>query len=263
MPAAAHVSYPADGVGMILLDNPPMNFASNELLEKVEAAYDAIEKTGARVVLLASDVPGYFIAHAYVPDILNAYTGGLTTGDPRVWRRLTDKLERGSLTSIAVVHGQAWGGGADLCYACNLRLAGRSATFGHVEPALGVFTGSGGSLRLAKLVGLSKAMEMFLTCEPITAEQAAVHGLANKVVDDDHLRTEAVAWATRIAGFPPWAVRAARRGLLQAWDLHYEDALRIEGYIFNSTMKPATFEIMKRVQARYDAGADSREAFGL
>ena len=118
MPAAAHVSYPADGVGLILLDNPPMNFASNELLEKVEAAYDEIEKAGARVVLLASDVPGYFIAHAHIPDILNAYTGGPTTGDPRVWRRLTDKLERGALTSIAVVHGQAWGGGADLCYAC-------------------------------------------------------------------------------------------------------------------------------------------------
>ena len=76
------------------------------------------------MLLLASDVPGYFMAHAWLPDVLNAYEGSKPSGDPRLWRRLTNELERGPLISIAVNHAQAWGGGAELSWACNLRVAG-------------------------------------------------------------------------------------------------------------------------------------------
>lgn len=263
MTAAAHLSYPAQGVALVLMDNPPMNFGSYALLEQVEAALDAAETAGSRVAILASDVPGYFMAHAWLPDVIAAYTGGPLSGDPHLWRRLTNRLERGSLISIAANNGQAWGGGGDLSWACNLRIAGRSATYGHIEAALGIFTAAGGGFRLPRLIGQSKAMELYLTCEPMGAEEAAALGLVNRVVDDDQLRAEVIAWAARIAGRPAWALRAAKRGILQTWDLHFEDAQRIENYIFNATMTPATLEIMRTVQARYDAGADSWEAFNL
>ena len=83
MIAAAHVSYPAEGVGLVLLDNPPWNFGSYELLEKVEQGVNAVEQARCRVVILASDVPGYFMAHAYLPDLINAATGVPVSGDPR------------------------------------------------------------------------------------------------------------------------------------------------------------------------------------
>jgi enoyl-CoA hydratase/carnithine racemase len=66
-----------------------------------------------------------------------------------------------------------------------------------------------------------------------------------------------------IATRPRRALQACKRGVLQAWDLGYDDALRIEGYIFNSTMRGDTLERMRAIQERYDAGADSWEAYGL
>ncbi len=263
MAATAPVSYPADGVGMILLDDPPKNFGSYELLDKVEQALEEVKQARCSVALLASDVPGYFMAHADLSDILAAYGGGKPSGDPLSWRRLTNELERGPLVTIAVNHGQAWGGGAEISWACNLRIAGRSATYAQVESILGIIPGAGATVRLARLVGQSKAMEIVLTGDPITAGAAGELGLVNKVVDDDRLREEAIAWAARIATRPQWALRACKRSLLQAWDMHFEDALRIENYIFNSTMRAPTIEIIKKIQARYDEGADSWEAYDL
>lgn len=263
MPSAAHVSFPADGVGMVLMDDPPKNFGSYELLARIEEGVEEVKAAGARVLLLASDVPGYFMAHAWLPDVLNAYEGGKPSGDPRLWRRLTNELERGPLISISVNHAQAWGGGAELSWACNLRVAGESATYCQVESILGVIPGGGGTVRLSRLVGQSKAMEILLAGEPMTAEELHTLGLVNKIFPDDDLRAGAIAWGALIATRPQWSLQACKRGLLQAWDMHFEDACRIENYIFNSMMRPRTIEIMRKIQDRYDAGADSWEAYDL
>lgn len=262
MPATAHVSYPAEGVGLILMDNPPKNFGSYELLEKIGEGLEAVSRAKCSVVILASDVPGYFMAHAWLPDVVAAYTGGKVSGDPRSWRRLTNELERGPLISIAANHGQAWGGGSELSWACNLRIAGRSATYGQPESVLGVIPGAGGTVRLPRLVGQSKAMEIILSADPISAQEALALGLINRIVPDDRLREETIAWAAHIASRPRWALQAAKRGIFQTWDLPFEDAVRLEGFLFNSTMRPETIEIWKATQARYDAGADSNEALG-
>ena len=263
MTAAAHVSYPAEGVGMILMDNPPRNFGTYDLLEKIYAGLEEVKRAGCKVVLLASDNPDYFMAHAYLSEIIGAYSGAKISGDPLMWRKVTHELERGPLISISVNNAQAWGGGAELSWACNLRMAARSSTYAQIEVLLGLIPGGGGTVRLARLIGLSKALEIFLTGEPMTAEDAARIGLANKIVDDSQLREEAIAWGARIAKAPKWSLQACKRGLYQAWDMHYEDGLRVEGYIFNSTMRPATIEIMKKIQARYDEGADSWAAYEL
>ncbi len=264
MSSQVHVSFPAVGVGLVLIDNPPRNFASYELLEQILDGLAEVRAGGASVVVLASDVPGYFVAHAWLPDILRAYTEPTrTTGDPRLWRRLTEELERGPLISIACNHGQAWGGGAEISWACNLRTAGRSATYAQIESALGVIPGGGGTVRLARLAGQSKAMEIFLSAEPVNATDAAAHGLVNRVFDDEALRAETIAWAALIASRPQRALQACKRGILQAWDLHYEDALRVEGYIFNATMRPEILQRIQQVQDVYDEGGDSWDAYGL
>ncbi|MGI9659414.1 MAG: enoyl-CoA hydratase/isomerase family protein, partial [Gaiellaceae bacterium] len=147
--------------------------------------------------------------------------------------------------------------------ACNLRTAGRTATYAQIESALGVIPGGGGTVRLSRLVGQSKALEIFLAAEPHTAEQLECVGLINKVYDDEELREQTMAWAKLIASRPKKALQACKRGILQAWDVDYENALRLEGYIFNSTMSEATLERIRAIQAIYDAGGDSWEAYGL
>jgi enoyl-CoA hydratase len=262
--AEVHLSWPSDGVALLLLDAPPHNFGSYVLLQALEDRLIEADQGGARVVVLASDVPGYFLAHASISDVLTAYNEPDTvSGDPRLWRRVTHQLERGPMVSIACNHGQAWGGGAEISWACNLRTAGRSAHYAQIESIFGTIPGAGGTVRFSRLAGQSKAMELFLTAEPMLAPELYRLGIVNRLYDDDELRERTLEWAGLIASRPARALQACKRGILQTWDLGYEDALRLEGYVFNATMRGDVQARMQRVQDSYDAGSDSWETFGL
>ena len=264
MAPAVHRSSPAEGVALLLLDDPPRNFGSYALLQALLDGLHEAAADGARVCVLASDTPGYLLAHAWLKDVLNAYDDpGAISGDPLLWRRVTEELERGPMVSISCNHGQAWGGGAELSWACNLRTAGRSATYAQIESILGVIPGGGGTVRLSRLAGQAKALEILLTGDPLSAAELERFGLVNRVFDDDELRERTLEWAARIATRPHRALQACKRGVLQTWDLGMTDALRLEGYIFNATMRPDTVARMRAIQERYDAGADSWEAYGL
>jgi enoyl-CoA hydratase len=176
--------------------------------------------------------------------------------DPRVWRRLTNRLERGPLVSIAVNHGHAWGGGAELSWACNLRTAAPDATYAQIEALLGTIPGSGGTVRLARLAGQSKAMELCLTGEPATAAELASLGIVNRLFEATVLRERTLDWAELIASRPRRALRAIKRSILHGWDMHADDALRLEGYVFNSTVDAEALERFERAQRGYEAGAD-------
>jgi enoyl-CoA hydratase/3-hydroxyacyl-CoA dehydrogenase len=95
--------------------------------------------------------------------------------------------------------------------ACDVRIAARGALFGQPEIKLGIIPGFGGTQRLPRLVGVSKALEMNLAGDPILAEEAFELGLANRVVDDHELLDTALAWARRLAGAAPLAVQAIKR----------------------------------------------------
>lgn len=264
MAPTVHVSYPATGVGLLVLDNPPKNFGSYELLQELENGLNEVKAAGVLAVVLASDLPGYFMAHAWLPDVYNAYDDPKSiTGDPLLWRRVTNELERGPFISISCNHAQAWGGGAELSWACNLRTAGRSATYAQIECVLGVVPGAGGTVRLSRLVGQSKAMELLVSGDPLTAPELYGYGLVNRLYEDEELRERTIEWAATIASRPRRAVLACKRGVLQTWDVDVENALRLEGFIFNSTMTAAEIERIRGIQARYDAGADSWEAYDL
>ena len=264
MAAKVHVSYPAPGVGLLVLDNPPKNFGSYELLQELENGLAEARAKRCLAVVLASDLPGYLMAHAWLPDVINAYDDPTKiSGDPLLWRRVTNELERGPYVTISANHAQAWGGGAELSWACNLRTATPEATYAQIEVALGVIPGGGGTVRLSRLVGQSKAMEIMLSGEPLTAEELYRVGGVNRLWPAEELRERTIEWAALIASRPRRAVLANKRGLLQTWDLDQENALRLEGYIFNSCMVPEEIERFRMIQARYDAGQDSWDAYDL
>jgi enoyl-CoA hydratase/carnithine racemase len=262
---AAHVQFPAEGVGLLLIDNPPKNFVSYELLAQMWAGIREIEASGASVIVLASDLPGYFLAHAYLPDLVTAHEDPhAVTGDPRLWRKITNQLERGPMVSIACNNGQCWGGGTEISWACNLRTAGRSAHYAQIESILGVLAGAGGSVRLARLAGQSVAMRILLTGEPVSAVDLERWGVVHRIFEDDGLRQGTIDWAAAIASRPARGLQALKRGILHMWDLPFEDALRLEGYMYNSAMSgDAVRDKMRAVQDAYDRGDDSWAAYGL
>ncbi|MEE8421418.1 MAG: enoyl-CoA hydratase/isomerase family protein [Dehalococcoidia bacterium] len=266
MPPVVNITYPSDGVGLIAFADPPMNFGTAELGAKILEAIEAAQEEGCRVIVLASDTEGYFIAHWSLQQIVDGQTAVRTAGSgmPRRGIGVFEGIGASPVISIAANNGQAWGGGAELSWACDLRIAAESATYGQPEVALGIIPGAGGTTRLARLIGPTKCMEMILDGRPISARQALELGAINKVVPDDRLRDEAIAWAVHIAQWPAWALDACKRSLVEGRDLPLPAARRNESLIFGSAARrEGALEIMRAAQAKYDAGADSYEAIGL
>ena len=264
MTAAAPLSMPAEGVALITLSNPPRNFGDAELAARILESLEAAEKGGAAAVVLASDMPGCFIAHWSLQALADAFDRP-PGGRPRTRRLpLFDVIETMPMIVIAANNGQAWGGGAELSWACDLRIAAESATYGQPEVKLGIIPGAGGTTRLERLVGATRCMEMIVDCRPITARRALEIGAINRVVPDERLRDEAIAWAAHIARWPRAALAAAKRSLVEGRELSPAAARRNESLIFAETARRAdALETMRAAQARYDAGADSYDAIGL
>jgi enoyl-CoA hydratase/carnithine racemase len=195
-----------DDVAIVWLDNPPANSISPDVIAGLQKAWEAIEHAGSvRVMVLASPNPALFCAGADIK--------AFTKMDAEAGRQLLDaghgllrSWEKSKVVTIAAVNGLALGGGCELAMACDFRLASFSATFGQPEINLGIIPGFGGTQRLPRLVGPSKALEMNLTGESISAEDAYEHGLVNRVVGDHELFDEALAWARKLAGQAPVAV---------------------------------------------------------
>jgi enoyl-CoA hydratase len=130
--------------------------------------------------------------------------------------------------TIAAVEGYAVAGGLELALMCDLRVAGEGAVFGVFCRRWGVPLIDGGTVRLPRLIGLSRALDMILTGRPVDAREALAFGLANRVVATGHAREEAEALARTIADFPPHCVRSDRRSAWEGTGLSIPDALANE-----------------------------------
>ncbi|MDA0365311.1 MAG: enoyl-CoA hydratase/isomerase family protein [Chloroflexi bacterium] len=264
MPVTMNVSYPADGVAVIAFGDPPMNFGGIELAARIMEGVQAADDAGSKVFVLASDTPGYFIAHWSLQFIIDAMAMTPPSRPPARQAAIFEAIGASRMISIAANNGQAWGGGAELSWGCDLRIAAESATYGQPEVALGIPPGAGGTTRLARLIGPTKCLEMILDGRPITAREAHSLGAVNKVVPDDRLRDEAIAWAAHIAQWPAWSLDACKRSFRDGMDLPLEAARRSEQAIFQQTARrPDALALMAEIQAKYNAGADSYEAAGI
>jgi enoyl-CoA hydratase / 3-hydroxyacyl-CoA dehydrogenase len=205
----------ADGgvtVAIAWLANGQMNAIAPAVIEdlgKVWAHVKAAEPP-IRALVIASSNPFLYSAGADIK--------AFTQLDEAGGRKLVDDAhtlfsELGSegVATIAAVNGLAFGGGCELAMACDLRIVARSAVFGQPEIKLGIIPGFGGTQRLPRLVGQSKALEMNLVGDPVLAEEAYEYGLASAVVDDHELLDTALSWARRLAGQAPLALEQIKR----------------------------------------------------
>ena len=158
---------------------------------------------------------------------------------------LLRRMERSSTLTIAAVNAVAYGGGCELAMACDVRIAAQSASFGQPEINLGIIPGFGGTQRLPRLVGTARALELNLTGDPISAAEAFEIGLATRVVPDHELHDVAMAWARKLAGQAPLAVRAIKR--TTAGDADLDEGIEAE--------KAAFAEVFATADAREGIGA--------
>jgi len=196
-------------VAVLWLDNPPANSLSPDAIEALEKAWADVEGS-ARAMVVASPNPALFCAGADIR--------AFTRMDQAGGRELLDRAhglfrtwERSRVMTIAAVNGLALGGGNELAMACDVRIAGFSASFGQPEIALGIIPGFGGTQRLQRLVGPAKALEMNTTGEPIAAGEAFEYGLVNKVVPDHELFDAALNWGRKLTQQAPVALEQIKR----------------------------------------------------
>jgi enoyl-CoA hydratase/3-hydroxyacyl-CoA dehydrogenase len=202
----------ADGVAIAWLANGQMNAIAPAVIEDLGKVWEHVKAASPPVhaLVIASSNPFLYSAGADIK--------AFTQLDEAGGRKLVDdahalfrELGSGRIATIAAVNGLVFGGGCELAMACDLRIVARAAIFGQPEIKLGIIPGFGGTQRLPRLVGASKALEMNLVGDPLLAEEAYEYGLASAVVDDHELLDTALSWARKLAGQAPLALEQIKR----------------------------------------------------
>jgi enoyl-CoA hydratase/carnithine racemase len=217
-------------VGTIRLERPPMNALSRQVwLEIEEAAREAARRDDVGAVVVWGG-PKVFAAGADIKEFPNwDYAEVKKTGT--VLQRSLDTLARMPKVVIAAINGYALGGGCELALACDFRFIADNAKLGQPEILLGIIPGAGGTQRLPRLVGLSRAKELVFSGRMVDATEAPGIGLADAVFPADDVYDEAVQAATRYAS-GPYAIGLAKRALEDGTEMPLDQGLRLERDLF-------------------------------
>ena len=224
----------AGKVGIVTLNRPKqLNALNNDLMDELGAAlkaFDADESIGCMIVTgsekafaAGADIgamAGYSFADVYKGDYIT-----------RNW----ETIRSIRMPVIAAVSGFALGGGCELAMMCDFIIAADNAKFGQPEIKLGIIPGAGGTQRLPRAVGKSKAMDMALTARMMDAAEAERSGLVSRVVALDKLMEEALGAALAICDFSRIAVMAAKESINRSFESGLSDGIMFERRLFHAT----------------------------
>ncbi len=213
-------------ISLIRLNRPKvLNALSTQLMhELVEALLELDDDPNVRCIILTGNDKA-FAAGADIAQMVEATPiDQISDNRFRSWQ----KLSLVNKPIIAAVNGFALGGGCELAMSCDMIIAGDSAKFGQPEIKIGTTPGAGGTQRLTRAIGKSKAMMMVLTGEMIDANTALDWGLVAKVVPAKTLEVEALELASIISNRAPIAVRLAKESVNKAYEMSQSDAIDYE-----------------------------------
>jgi enoyl-CoA hydratase len=223
----------ADGIATITVNRPDkLNALNATVIAELDDAVGRVEREGEiRGVLLTGAGTKAFVAGA---DIGEIETQGATEGHERAraGQRMMRRLEQCGKPVVAAVNGFALGGGCELAMACHIRIASEAARFGQPEVKLGIGPGYGGTVRLPRLVGRGRALELLLTGGMIDAQEAWRIGLINRVVPADRLLPDSTALLRTILENGPLAVRACLELVDAGLERGLDEALGLEATWF-------------------------------
>ncbi len=217
-------------VATIFLNRPgALNALSDEVIDTLADQMEALDRDDSIGAIVLAGRGRAFAAGADIKGMVDATEEELTKLDRFAkWTRIW-KIKK---PVIAAVHGFALGGGCELAMSCDMIVASQDAAFGQPEILIGIMPGAGGTQRLTRAIGKSRAMEIILTGRRFTAQEAYEYGLVNKVVPKEILLSEAETLALEIAKKPRVAVLRAKEAILKAGDVALEDGLAFERKLF-------------------------------
>lgn len=216
--------------GLIQLNRPQqLNALNATLMEEVVTALEAMDRNEQIGCLVITGNSRAFAAGADIKEMAEASAVDMLLRDNIArW----DRIRKIKKPIIAAVSGFCLGGGCELAMTCDLIVASESAQFGQPEVNLGVMPGAGGTQRLTRALGKSKAMEMVLTGRYLPASEAEQLGLVARVVPVEVYLDEALKLANEIASRPPVAVRLAKEAVNKAFETSLSDGLDYERRLF-------------------------------
>lgn len=222
----------SDRTFVVRLARPPANALGRPIVDGLTAALDAFDAGTDRVLVLVSDLPGFFAAGADIKAMSGASAADFAAYGTAL-RAPIERLATHARPSIAVVEGRALGGGLELAMGATLRVAGRDAQLGLPEVRLGLIPGAGGTQRLPRLVGRGRALDIMLSARSVDATEAHAIGLVDRLVDADEAEKAALGWAAEIAGMSGPALTAVMRCVDDAFDVPLAEGLGREAVRVN------------------------------
>jgi enoyl-CoA hydratase len=219
-------------VATLVIDRPPVNAFNSQTLAELNATLDELlAMPEVKVIIITGAGQLAFVAGADIGEIAELVKSGNQAGAMvmiELGQSAFTKIEQAPKPIIAAINGVCLGGGLEMAMACHIRIASDRARIGQPEINLGIIPGWGGTQRLARLVGKGKAVEMILTGDPITAQEAKALGLVNLVVPGDAVMRQATGLARKIASKGGLSLAAALRAITFGLDGPLAEGLATE-----------------------------------
>ncbi|GAA6136462.1 enoyl-CoA hydratase/isomerase family protein [Arenicella sp. 4NH20-0111] len=233
-----------NGVLTVTIDFPPVNVQGQAMLEDLNSLAMRLERDReTKVVVFQSAHPEIWVCH-YDTELLKDMSSEVVSREEVQLLDLQSVLERISRVpqaTIAKLEGMARGGGHEFALACDMRFAARGKyKFMQMEVGMGILPCGGGASRMARQVGLGRALEIVLSARDFDADQAEAYGTINKALDPDEIGEYVDELAKRIAQFPAESINACKQTVYESIDKPIGDALKAEAYwLYQATSKTA------------------------
>jgi len=216
-------------VAVLQIDNPPVNGLGHATRKTLAEGLERALDDGAVKVVVITGTDRVFSGGADIRE----FNTPAALAEPNLLQ-LIDQVERSPKPVIAAINGVCMGGGLELALGCSYRIATPDASMGLPEVKIGLLPGAGGTQRLPRAVGKSKAMDMVLTGRMMDADEAERSGLVSRVVPGDQLIDEALNAAAKIADFSLPAIIMAKEAVNRSYETTLSEGLRFERRLFHS-----------------------------
>ena len=223
-----------DGIGIVTINRPAsLNALNGEVYTELYELFQEIENDAeVRVVILTGSGEKAFVAGSDITEMQPQNSMEINSFVEKA-RMASDRIYTLSKPVIAAINGYALGGGCELTMCCDLRIASENARFGQPEINLGVIPGAGGTQRLTRLIGLTRAKELLYTGDMIDAQTAVDIGLVNEVVPEGKLMDEAKALAQKLLDKGAIALRLLKTATNSGINMNLISALDLEAECFS------------------------------